>query len=172
MKTSKVLTVSLLALTITPCVYAHTSAAPGDQNTTTTAYSTNMENNITSARSAADPSTTNGLAYHSRTTTHGTVTSDPSTTNGVAYHGTMDTPAADTVITAKVKSTFVREGLFGNSAAAPMNIDVQTKDGVVTLTGTVDNAAQAAHAVNLARSVGGVKNVTSTIAVKNGGTQL
>jgi osmotically-inducible protein OsmY len=44
-------------------------------------------------------------------------------------------------------------------------INVDTKDGVVTLTGTVDSAAAKARAAELARSTDGVRNVVDNITV-------
>jgi len=67
----------------------------------------------------------------------------------------------DTTITTKVKAAIVNdEGLKG------MQINVETMDGVVQLSGFVDNSTQAAQAANDARSVTGVKSVRNSIVVR------
>lgn len=73
---------------------------------------------------------------------------------------------ADTVITAKVKGTFVREKLFGSNDVAVMSINVETTNGVVHLSGTVENKQQADNAIKLAKSVEGVQRVDSTLTVQ------
>lgn len=75
-------------------------------------------------------------------------------------------PFADTAITAKVKGTFIREKLFGDKDVSAMGVSVETTNGIVHLSGTVDNRTQADNAIKLARSVSGVKKVESTIEVK------
>jgi osmotically-inducible protein OsmY len=67
----------------------------------------------------------------------------------------------DTTITTKVKAAIVNdEGLKG------MQINVETMDGVVQLSGFVDSSQQAAQAANDARSVTGVKSVRNSIVVR------
>ncbi len=67
----------------------------------------------------------------------------------------------DTTITTKVKAAIVNyEGLKG------MQINVETMDGVVQLSGFVDNSQQASQAANDARSVTGVKSVRNSIVVR------
>ncbi len=75
-------------------------------------------------------------------------------------------PVADSMVTAKVKGAFMREKLFGDNPIAAISIHAETKDGVVFLTGTADNAAQAENAEKLAKTVNGVTRVESTVKVK------
>lgn len=63
---------------------------------------------------------------------------------------------ADGWISTKVKST-----LLYSSNVDGSDITVDTKDGVVTLSGTVNNGAEHALAVELAKNVRGVKSVQS-----------
>lgn len=63
-------------------------------------------------------------------------------------------PISDGWITTKVKST-----LAYSSSVDGSDISVTTKDGVVTLTGTVDSGAERDLAVELAKNVRGVKAV-------------
>jgi hyperosmotically inducible protein len=73
---------------------------------------------------------------------------------------------ADTAITAKVKGTYVRDKLFGDKAISVMGVSVETTNGIVYLTGTVETQEQADNAVKLAKSVHGVKKVNSKLEVK------
>ncbi len=63
---------------------------------------------------------------------------------------------ADGWITTKVKSTFMYSSNVDGS-----DIDVSTKDGVVTLSGKVDSGAERALAIEFAANVRGVKSVQS-----------
>lgn len=71
-------------------------------------------------------------------------------------------PFTDIGITAKVKGLFVREKIMGADVPAT-GISVETNNGVVYLSGNVDNKHQANTAINLAKSVKGVKRVESRI---------
>lgn len=73
---------------------------------------------------------------------------------------------SDTAITAKVKGMYVREKLFGDKDISVMGVNVETTNGVVYLTGTVENQLQADNAVKLAKSIHGVKKVESKLEVK------
>jgi hyperosmotically inducible periplasmic protein len=64
---------------------------------------------------------------------------------------------SDSWITMKVHSLFIPEDALENS-----NIDVDTRTGVVSLSGTVATEAGKNRAVEIARMTDGVKSVTST----------
>lgn len=66
----------------------------------------------------------------------------------------------DVAITTQVKSK-----LLGDTNTPGLKIDVDTKDGVVTLTGTVPSAAEKQRAVELAQATDGVKSVVDRIKV-------
>jgi hyperosmotically inducible protein len=72
----------------------------------------------------------------------------------------------DSEITAKIKGTFVREKLFGDKDVSVMGVKIITTNGVVYLTGVVDNQAEVDNAVKLATSIHGVKSVDSKLEVK------
>lgn len=74
-------------------------------------------------------------------------------------------PFTDTVITAKVKGLFMKEKVFGDNPISVTGISVETKNGVVYLTGDA-TSAQAANAEKLARTVDGVKSVDSRINIE------
>jgi hyperosmotically inducible periplasmic protein len=63
-------------------------------------------------------------------------------------------------ITSEVKLKFAAD-----DTVKALNIDVDTNEGVVTLTGTVNSKKELDHAVRLAKSVDGVKHVKSNLTV-------
>lgn len=67
----------------------------------------------------------------------------------------------DTAITTKVKSK-----LAADSETSAMKISVETKGGVVTLSGTVDSDTEKSKAEQLARNTDGVKRVANDIKVE------
>ena len=68
----------------------------------------------------------------------------------------------DSVLTAKVKAA-----LIGDSATKAHQINVETKGGVVQLSGFVDTAAAKSAASQVAKSVNGVKDVRNELSVKS-----
>lgn len=68
---------------------------------------------------------------------------------------------SDTLVTTKVQAMF-----YLDREVKAMDIDVTTRDGVVTLTGTVDNEAVRKKAVADARSTEGVKQVVDKLTVR------
>jgi len=69
--------------------------------------------------------------------------------------------ATDPAITTKVKAQLMTDEDSRSSA-----IDVQTRDGVVTLTGNIDSVDAKQRALTLARETEGVVDVVDMIAVK------
>ena len=67
----------------------------------------------------------------------------------------------DSVLTTKVQTS-----ILGDSRLKLLQINVETFKGVVQLSGFVDSAAAAARAVELARTVKGVKTVNNSLIVK------
>lgn len=67
----------------------------------------------------------------------------------------------DTAITAKIKTK-----LAADRALSAMDIHVDTTDGVVTLSGTVDNKAQVELAEKVVTQTRGVKSVTNKLEAK------
>jgi len=63
-------------------------------------------------------------------------------------------------------TTAVKAALAADSPATAAAINVETKEGVVTLTGAVDSDAVKSKAEQLARGVEGVKSVTNNLTVK------
>lgn len=79
-------------------------------------------------------------------------------TRGVA--GRSGNAITDSWITMKVHSQFVPEDALEDS-----DIDVETRGGVVTLTGTVATAAGKSRAVAIAKGTDGVKSVSDRLRV-------
>lgn len=82
-----------------------------------------------------------------------------------ADKGIMDRTAgvaSDATITAKVKSKFVADDQL---KAHEINVD--TKDGVVTLRGSVQDPASKDHATQVAREVEGVTSVDNQLVVRS-----
>ena len=71
--------------------------------------------------------------------------------------------ALDASTTAAVKAKLMNDELV-----KARNIDVDTKNGHVTLSGDVSSTAEADQAIQLAQKVEGVKSVTSRLVVKEG----
>ncbi len=69
----------------------------------------------------------------------------------------------DATITAKVKTA-----LIGEPDLEALKIDVDTADGVVTLSGTVDSRTKVSRAVQVAQAVQGVRSVDNRLTVKQG----
>lgn len=67
----------------------------------------------------------------------------------------------DSVLTTKVKAS-----ILGDSRLKVLQIDVESFKGIVQLSGFVDSAEAAERAVQLARTVKGVKQVNNSLIVK------
>jgi hyperosmotically inducible periplasmic protein len=69
--------------------------------------------------------------------------------------------AADSAITAKIKSKYLVEKNFSS-----LKVSVETKDNTVILSGFVDSEEQKARAEKIAMGVSGVKSVKNALVVK------
>ena len=67
-------------------------------------------------------------------------------------------------------TTAVKSKMAADDTVKAYKIDVDTKDHVVTLTGTVDNSAAKDRAVTIARTTEGVNNVIDNLTVSPGAT--
>ena len=83
-----------------------------------------------------------------------------------AAHSAASNAAAvldDTTVTTKVKAAFAAD-----PDLSAVLISVTTKDGVVTLSGPVKTAGDAAHAQQLTQAIEGVKSVVNELKPANG----
>ena len=75
-------------------------------------------------------------------------------------------PLSDTVITAKIKGSLLKENIFGNQDIEVLPVHVETKNAVVFLSGKVDHAKQITNIIKIADHVKGVKSVNSSLQLK------
>jgi hyperosmotically inducible protein len=75
-------------------------------------------------------------------------------------------PLKDVYTTAKVKSSFLKEKLFGSKAIEYWPVKVETKDSVVYLTGKVSSIEEKRNLIHLAKRVSGVSKVNSAIVIQ------
>jgi len=73
---------------------------------------------------------------------------------------------SDDVITAKVKGVFIGHKLFGETGAGAFPIQISTKHGVVTLSGTVGSQDMVDQAIVITSKVPGVTSVVSDVKVE------
>jgi len=85
------------------------------------------------------------------------------TTPAPSTSGQMANAVDDASITAQVKTAIMAEPGLKST-----NIDVDTKDAVVTLTGTVPSAPLKDRAKEIASSVSGVKSVQDNLTTQSG----
>lgn len=83
----------------------------------------------------------------------------------IAFAATMVACGSDSGTTARVKSR-----LAADDTVKAYQIDVTTRDQVVTLSGNVDSAAAKEQAVRLARSTEGVRDVVDELHVEAAAT--
>ena len=69
---------------------------------------------------------------------------------------------SDATVTAKVKTA-----LLADKDVSAMAIDVDTEGGIVTLSGRLPDATQATRAVEIARTIEGVKSVENRLTVQS-----
>lgn len=80
---------------------------------------------------------------------------------GCAGKSMRSAPADDLTITARVKTALLND----REIVAP-RIDVETANGVVTLSGRVASKQEEQKAIQVARSVAGVVDVKSTLQIQ------
>lgn len=74
-------------------------------------------------------------------------------------------PAAEAAYDDATISTRVKTALLNDPQIGALRIDVNTVQGVVTLSGSARNPGEAQKAVQLARGIAGVKDVKSELKV-------
>ena len=86
-------------------------------------------------------------------------------TTGSVGDTSIGTAAAEAVTDAAI-TTKVKSKLLADPDVSGLRIDVDTLDGVVTLTGTVSSSAEKTHALDLAGKVENVKRVEDKLTVR------
>lgn len=75
---------------------------------------------------------------------------------------------SDTYITAKIDGLLLREATMGDKDIKFSKVDVETTNGVVYLSGEVENQTQINNIIAVVNSVDGVKSVKSDLRIKAG----
>jgi hyperosmotically inducible protein len=87
--------------------------------------------------------------------------SDSTPKSGTQSMGQAGSAADDATVTAQVKAALIAEPIL---RTAPISVD--TKDGVVTLAGTVNSQTHSERAVQLAAGTTGVRQVVDKLIVQ------
>lgn len=93
--------------------------------------------------------------------------SPPSATVTLPASGSVGTAIDDTVVTTSVKSA-----LLADADTKSFDVKVETRKGVVMLSGFVDNQMQVDRANTVAKGVAGVTGVENSMTVKGGTTTV
>lgn len=78
-------------------------------------------------------------------------------------------PQVESAIDDNAVTLKVRTALISDPILKSVNIGIETKNGAVTLTGTVDSLATREHAKQIAGAVSGVTSVIDQLTVKGAG---
>lgn len=79
-----------------------------------------------------------------------------------ATDASIENSATDAAITAKIKGKYAEDPMV-----SALKINIDTNDGRVTLTGTVQSEAETKRAIQIAESIEGVSQVASVLTVKS-----
>ena len=113
---------------------------------------------IAGALIGCEKTTTTRTDAGGSTTTTTTISATPTASAALGKAGDV---AIDSATTVKIKSA-----LLADPEIKSVRIDVDTKDGAVTLSGTVPSAANAERAATVAKGVDGVRSVANRLTVK------
>jgi osmotically-inducible protein OsmY len=122
-----------------------------EKKTTTVETPTGSTTTTTTTTPAATPSMSSMGASASAMADSAATSASGAMTNAAGAIG-------DAAITAKVKTA-----LLADPDVKGLQIEVDTKDGAVLLTGTADNESNAAKATTIARGIEGVKSVDNKV---------
>ena len=75
-------------------------------------------------------------------------------------------PLLDTYITAEAKGIILQKKILGANPSENWPINIETKNGVVYLTGKVDTDEQRVNIMNAVKNIADVKSINSTITLK------
>ena len=71
----------------------------------------------------------------------------------------------DALITAKIQGKYLQKKILTDQDITAGKITIETRNGIVTLTGTVDNAQQLKMAAILAKKTSGVKDILNNLKI-------
>ena len=137
------------------------SATTGSSTTSSTASTSDTSTNAATSSTAPDTSSASTTSPSSATADTSSPASTTSSTATAGSTGSNGNVVTDTVQTGKIKAAFASEAGLKDS-----DISVDTKDGIVTLTGTAKSKEQIALATSVAQRQEGVNRVDSQVVVK------
>lgn len=123
---------------------------------------TNVIDNMTVAAAAASNMSGNPPAEGANPSAEGAPAASGSTNPVSEAAGKVAEKVDDVAITSEVKAK-----LIGDSQVSARKIDVDTKDGVVTLKGTVSSEQEKDKALQIARNTKGVQRVEDQLMVRS-----
>lgn len=90
----------------------------------------------------------------------------PAATSGIAEQAKDAARDAGNIISDASITTAVKTKMLADTVVSGLKIDVDTKDGVVSLIGNVESASEKRRAIEIARETDGVKTVKDELKIK------
>ena len=132
-----------------------------DKNIRSSDISVKTENKVVTLSGSVDSAEQKDLAVNAAKTVKGVTTVNDQLNVVAEKSASLEGYAGDTAITSQVKAK-----LFADDIVPSRKVTVETRDGTVHLSGTVDSRQQADRAADIAKAVSGVKNVENNLSVK------
>ena len=123
--------------------------------------SVKTENKVVTLSGSVDSAEQKDLAVNAAKTVKGVTTVNDQLNVVAEKSASLEGYAGDTAITSQVKAK-----LLADDIVPSRKVTVETRDGTVHLSGTVDSRQQADRAADIAKAVSGVKNVENNLSVK------
>ncbi|WP_404655272.1 molecular chaperone OsmY [Raoultella ornithinolytica] len=132
-----------------------------DKNIRSSGISVKTENKVVTLSGSVDSAEQKDLAVNAAKTVKGVTTVNDQLNVVAEKSASLEGYAGDTAITSQVKAK-----LLADDIVPSRKVTVETRDGTVHLSGTVDSRQQADRAADIAKAVSGVKNVENNLSVK------
>ncbi|ATM22911.1 molecular chaperone OsmY [Raoultella ornithinolytica] len=132
-----------------------------DKNIRSSNISVKTENKVVTLSGSVDSAEQKDLAVNAAKTVKGVTTVNDQLNVVAEKSASLEGYAGDTAITSQVKAK-----LLADDIVPSRKVTVETRDGTVHLSGTVDSRQQADRAADIAKAVSGVKNVENNLSVK------
>ena len=132
-----------------------------DKNISSSDISVKTENKVVTLSGSVDSAEQKDLAVNAAKTVKGVTTVNDQLNVVAEKSASLEGYAGDTAITSQVKAK-----LLADDIVPSRKVTVETRDGTVHLSGTVDSRQQADRAADIAKAVSGVKNVENNLSVK------
>ncbi|HAT1582114.1 TPA: molecular chaperone OsmY [Raoultella ornithinolytica] len=132
-----------------------------DKNIRSSDISVKTENKVVTLSGSVDSAEQKDLAVNAAKTVKGVTTVNDQLNVVAEKSASLEGYAGDTAITSQVKAK-----LLADDIVPSRKVTVETRDGTVHLSGTVDSRQQADRAAVIAKAVSGVKNVENNLSVK------